>query len=345
MANLPSAAAGVAPRFDEGRPFSKKTTKASKLSFKDYGPVLTLIGLALAFSVLSPQFLSIPNAQAILESAAIPVVLAVGITFIILQGSIDLSIEGVMAASSMVVALLIANSITGYDYGWLAIAAGPALGVAFGLGNGLVYTYLRLPSLIVTLATWFIGLGVATLLFPGRQPEILDPRLTMLAISKPFGVSYLACFAILSAVVGVLLQNYSKFGRMSLAIGIDEKTTRLSGNSVRLHKILAFSFMGLLAGIGGAMISAQLAVGNPTAGQGFLFPTISAAVIGGTLLSGGKGGVLHSVVGVLILEVLRNGMVQVGVDPYLRHVIEGIIIIGALVVGNWKLRARTRVVK
>ncbi|ACP21901.1 putative Ribose/xylose/arabinose/galactoside ABC-type transport system, permease components AraH (plasmid) [Sinorhizobium fredii NGR234] len=345
MAQLPSTAASIAPRYDEGRLFSGTTEKAMKINIKELGPAFTLVVLALAFSILSAQFFSMSNVQAILESAAIPVVLAVGITFIIVQGSIDLSIEGVMAASSMAVALLIANSITTFDYGWLAIAAGPVFGLAFGLSNGLLYTYLRLPSLIVTLATWFIGLGVATLLFPGRQPEILDGRITMLAIYKPFGLSFLVCIAFVVATIGVVLQNYSQFGRMSFAIGIDEKTTRLSGNSVRLHKILAFSFMGVLAGMGGAMISAQLAVGNPSAGQGFLFPTISAAVIGGTLLSGGKGGVLHSVNGVLILEVLRNGMVQLGVDPYLRHVVEGIIIIAALVVGNWQLRARTRVVK
>ncbi|MBY4592605.1 ABC transporter permease [Rhizobium sp. 8Z] len=345
MAHLPSAAASIAPRYDEGRIISGTTGHSMKIQLKEFGPAFTLLVLCVVFSIASPQFFSIANAQAILESSAIPVVLAVGITFIIIQGSIDLSIEGVMAASSMVVALLIANSITGQDYGWLAILAGPAAGIMFGLANGLLYTYLRLPSLIVTLATWFIGLGVATLLFPGRQPEILDTRLTMLAIDKQFGVSYLVIIALLVSCLGIFLQNFAQFGRMSFAIGIDEKTTRLSGNSVRLHKVLAFSFMGLLAGMGGAMISAQLAVGNPSAGQGFLFPTISAAVIGGTLLSGGKGGVLHSIIGVLILEVLRNGMVQIGVDPYLRHVVEGIIIIAALVVGNWQLRARTRVVK
>jgi len=248
-------------------------------------------------------------------------------------------------ASSMLVSLLIANSVTPYSFGWLAVAAALGLGAAFGLANGLLYTVLRLPSMIVTLATWFIGLGVATLMFPGRQPEILDSRLTLLVLDKSWGVSALVFIAIAIAILGYLLQNYSQFGRLSYAIGIDEKTTVQAGLPVRFHKIVAFTLMGLLSGLGGVMISAQLGVGNPAAGQDFLFPAVSAAVIGGTLLSGGRGGVVQSVLGVFILEVLRDGMVQLGVNPYLRHVVEGAIIIGALAIGNWRLRTKLRVVK
>ncbi|WP_245480769.1 ABC transporter permease [Mesorhizobium sp. M1E.F.Ca.ET.041.01.1.1] len=312
---------------------------------RELGPAATLAALILFFSLASQQFLSIANLKVVLESSAIPVVLVVGLTFILIQGSIDLSIEGVMAASSMLVSLLIANSVTGSDMGWWAILAGACLGSAFGLVNGLVYALLRLPSLIVTLATWFVGLGVATLLFPGRQPQILDERLTRLALDKSLGVSALVFLALVVAVLGWLMQTYTQFGRISYAIGRDEKTTKQSGQRVRLHKILAFALMGLISGVGGIMISAQLAVGNPAAGEGFLFPAVSAAVIGGTLLSGGTGGVLQSIIGVFILEVLRNGMIQLGVDPYLRHVAEGLTIIGALVVGNWSLRARLRIVK
>lgn len=209
----------------------------------------------------------------------------------------------------------------------------------------MIYAFMRLPSLIVTLATWFIGLGVATLLFPGRQPQIIDTRLTALALDKTLGVSALVFIALTVFTVAYLAQRYTHFGRLCYAIGRDERTTRQSGQRVRLHKIAAFALMGTLAGLGGVMISAQLSVGNPMAGQGFLFPAVSAAVIGGTLLSGGVGGVMHSIVGVFILEVLRNGMVQLGVDPYLRHVVEGATIIGALLAGNWSLRRRLRVVK
>ncbi len=320
-----------------------RTTRRSQL--KQLGPTLTLGLLVGLFATLSSTFFSIANAEAIAESAAIPVVLVVGMTFVIVQGSIDLSIEGVMAASSMAVSLLVANSITPHAFGTWGILAGVLVGAAFGVANGLLYSIVRLPSLIVTLATWFIGLGVATLLFPGRQPQILDQTLTLLALDKRFGVSALVFIAIAVASIGWVIQSYTQFGRLCYAIGVDEKTTRQSGLPVSLHKVAAFALMGLLAGVGGVMISAQLEVGSPSAGQGFLFPIISGAVIGGTLLSGGRGGVLQSVIGMLILEVLRNGMVQVGIDPYLQHVVEGTIIVGALVLGNWRLRTRMRVVK
>lgn len=333
--SLPTSSRNKGSRMKQMRPFSAR----------DLGPSAALVALVVLFTAMSSQFLTIINAQAIITSSAIPVVLAVGMTFILLQGSIDLSVEGVMAAASMTTSLLIANSITGYDLGWLAIFAGIALGLCFGLVNGLVYTFVRMPSLIVTLATWFIGTGVAALLFPDRQPEILDRRLTGLVVNNAIGLSALVYIAVALVVVGHLVQRYSQFGRICFAIGADEKTTRQAGLPVRFHKLVAYALMGAISGAAGVMITAQLGVGNPQAGQGYLFPTISAAVIGGTLLSGGRGGVLHSLVGVMILQVLQNGMVQIGVDPYLRHVIEGATIVAALVAGNWHLRARLRVVK
>ncbi|URK86423.1 ATP-binding cassette domain-containing protein (plasmid) [Rhizobium sp. RCAM05350] len=341
MAKVPSIAVGGASRFSERRELPARIIDRMKtIPIKDFGSAIILMALLFLFSLLSPQFATLTNSQAILESSAVPIVLAAGMTFIILQGSIDLSIEGIMAATSIAVSLLVANSVTPADYGWIGILAGLTVGLLFGLANGLLYVIMRLPSLIVTLATWFIGLGFATLMFPGRQPQILEPRLTSLALDKTFGLSTLVYVAVAVTLAAIVLQAFSQFGRMSMAIGIDEKTARLSGNSIRLHKVLAFSLIGLLSGLAGVMISAQLSVGNPSAGQGYLFPTISAAVIGGTLLSGGKGGVLQSITGVLILEVLRNGMIQTGVDPYLRHVVEGAIIVGALVVSGWQARSR-----
>lgn len=336
----------MAPRTRAGPVISVKARSEMQGGLlKSFGPSVALIALIVIFAVTSRQFFTGENAAAILESAAISAILVVGMTFVIVQGSIDLSVEGAMASSSMVTSLLIANTITSNDLGWLAIAAGMAFGLVFGLANGLIYAFVRLPSLIVTLATWFVGLGIATLIFPGRQPQILDPLLTNLVLDKHFGLSWIVFIAVLAVVIGWLLQQYTQFGRVSFAIGADERTARLSGLAIRLHKVLAFALMGLLAGLCGILISSQLSVGSPVAGQGLLFPTISAAVVGGTLLSGGRGGVLQSAVGVLILEVLRNGMVQWGVDTYLRHVVEGAAIIAALAFGNWQLRSRTRVVK
>ena len=347
MPHSGSAALIVAPRKGVGRLLTANAIRArlAILRADEIGPIVALVVLNFIFSLTAPAFFTADNAVAIFESAAIPTVLAVGMTFIIVQGSIDLSVEGVTASASMVAALLLKNSITDNAWGWWAVVVALLFGAGFGFVNGALYAFLRLPSLIVTLATWFIGLGIATLLFPGRQPQILDSRLTSLAIDKHLGLSALVYVAALVVALGWLLQRLTQFGRLSYAIGADEKTTRQSGLAVRFHKVAAFTLMGLLSGAAGILLSAQLAVGSPVAGQGLLFPTISAAVIGGTLLSGGRGGVIQSVIGVLILEVLRNGMVQWGVDTYLRHVVEGATIIGAVAVGNWRLRSRVRVVK
>lgn len=346
MVRLNSFAVGPVPQINAGRSAVNTWYRPMKhLPLRDLGPALALVVLLVVFSVTARQFLSLGNVVAIIESSAIPAVLVVAMTFIIVQGSIDLSIEGTMASSAMVVSLFIASTTTSNDFGWWAIAAAIGYGAVFGLANGLLYAFVRLPSLIVTLGTWFVGLGIANLLFPGRQPQILDTRLTSLAIDKHFGVSSIVFIAIAVIIIGWLVQRYTQFGRISYAIGVDEKTTSQSGLAVRFHKILAFAVMGLVAGLCGTLISAQLSVGSPVAGAGLLFPTISAAVIGGTLLSGGRGGVVQSVLGVLILEVLRNGMLQLGVDTYLRHVVEGAIIIAALAFGNWRLRSRVRVVK
>lgn len=341
-----SAGVSSAPRLSAGRPtLTIWHEKMQQIPLRDLGPTLVLLALIAVFALTTRQFVSVGNTVAIVESSAIPIILVVAMTFIIVQGSIDLSIEGVMGSSAMVTALLIASTATNNNFGWWAIVAALTYGLLFGIINGLIYVFVRLPSLIVTLGTWFVGLGIANLLFPGRQPQILDTRLTSLAINKYAGVSTIVIIALVTVLLGWLVQRYTQFGRMSYAIGADEKTTRQSGLPVGFHKILAYAFMGILASLCGVLISAQLSVGSPVAGAGLLFPTISAAVIGGTLLSGGRGGVIQSVIGVLILEVLRNGMLQLGVDTYLRHVVEGATIITALALGNWRLRSRVRVVK
>lgn len=309
------------------------------------GAAVALVALIALFSVLRPAFLSASNLASILDACAIPTVLVVGMTFIIVQGSIDLSVEGVMASVSMVTALLVANSTQSTNLGVGGVLVGLLVGTAFGIVNGFFFAYARVPSLIVTLATWLIGNGVAILLFPGQQPRILDTRLTSMAVDLPIGVSPLVIIAIALATCGTLVSRYTQFGRMSFAIGGDERLLQQAGQPVRRYKLLAFAMMGLLSAIGGIMISAQLSVGNPYAGQGYLFPTISAAVIGGTILSGGRGGVVESILGVLVLQVLQDGMVQLGIDPYLRHVVEGVTIVGSLVAGNWAARSRLRVVK
>lgn len=310
-----------------------------------WAPVVMLVVLTVTFSALNEQFLTADNWRTIANQAAIPMVLAVGLTFVILLGSIDLSAEGVMATTSICVSLLLANNLNGNDLGVLAIVAGVAIGALFGLVNGALYTRFRLPSLIVTLGTWFIGLGIASYLFPAQQPVVQDQAFRSWAFGEWLGVSRLVVVAVVVAVAAGLTLRFTRPGRHLYGIGAAEDLMRLAGIRVDAYKVFAFVVAGALAGLAGLMATAQLGVGNVNAGADRLFPALSAVVLGGTYLSGGRGGVLQSVLGVLVLVVLGNGMILIGVGPYVQQAVVGAVIIAAVVVTGWSTRDRLRVVK
>jgi ribose transport system permease protein len=314
-------------------------------ALKQSGPAIALLLLFAGFSLLTPKFATLENLQTLLETSAVPLILAVGITFVVIQGSIDLSVEGITATVSMSLSLLVANGINSNNLGVTGIVIALSVGVIFGVGNGFVYTFGRLPSLIVTLGSWFMGLGFASLLFPQRLPEIRDSLVTGLALNRLCGLNPITYAAFLIVVGAHILLKYTQFGRMTYAIGGDESVAQASGIKIWRYKVLAFGLSGLLASVSGIFLTAQLGYGEANTGEGMLFPAISAAVVGGTLLSGGRGGAFQTSIGVFILAVLTNGMIQIGAGPYTRQIIEGGAIVVAVAAGNWHLRSKLRVAK
>lgn len=313
--------------------------------FADAAPFFILVTLIAYFGVRSDRFASLGNVRVMMDQSAIPLVAAVGMTLVILMGSIDLSTEGVMAASSIATALLVVNTVNDRDWAWAGVAVGIGIGALFGLFSGAVHTQLRMPSVMVTIGTWFIGLGLAASWFPDRPPSVSDVGLRSLALDRWFGVSLLAYVALLVAVLAAIVLRYTTFGRGIYAIGGDEALTRLAGVPVRRYRIVAFTVAGTCAGLAGVLSVSRTGIGSVQAGQGVLFTTISSVVIGGTSLQGGRGGIGHTIVGVAILTVLANGMVLTGVDPSIQQAIEGAIIIVAVVASGWRRRQRLRVVK
>ncbi|WP_442185654.1 ABC transporter permease [Rhizobium johnstonii] len=308
-------------------------------------PIAALIVLSVGFQLISGSFFTIDNLKSVVEAAAVPAILAAAISFVVIMGSIDLSLEGIMAATSMIVALLVANGVNGNDYGVMGLLIALAAGLGFGLFNAVLNAVLKMPSLIVTLGTWFIGLGIAALLFPARVPQINDPFILDLARFRIFDISLVVYIALAVIAVSELILNFTTFGRMIYAIGGDEGLLLASGLRVRRFKIIAFAICGVLAGVCGVLLSAQLSTGNANIGSGLLFPAISAAVLGGTVLTGGRGGAVQSALGALILEVLNNGLIQIGAGPYTRNVISGAVIVVAVAAGGWHRRRKMRVVK
>lgn len=314
-------------------------------TLQSLGPLLALLVLVLLFSVLSENFASWPNLAAILEASAIPAIVAVGLTFVLMQASIDLSIEGIASLANIILSITVANSVTATDLGLWAIPMVIGVGLAIGATSAAISIYIRMPSLIVTLGMWLTTVGFAALLFPSRLPQILETRITSLAIDKHLGLSSVVYLTIALAIIALLVEKHTRFGRMSRAIGENEPVLIMSGIKVIRHKIAAFAIAGGCYALAGILLGARIGVGNPQSGVGLLFPSIAACVLGGTLLSGGHGGIRQSMIGVLILVTLRNGLIQVGVDPLLQSALEGAVIIVAVSGSTWHLRRKIRVIK
>jgi len=326
-----------------GTPVGRQNRRMNKLISS--GPPIALGLLIIMFGLLNTQFLSGSNIRGIADQSAILLVLAVGMTFVILLGGIDLSVEGVMATSSIVVALLAANDRNSNDFGLNAILAGIGVGVLCGLTTGLLNTRLKIPSFMASLGVGAIGTGIATVLFAGRAPRILDDDIRAWGLEKWFGVSKLAFVAALVLLLGWMIQRYTRVGRYGYVIGGSEEIAALSGIPIARYKTLAFVISGATAGLAGAMAASRLGVGEVLIGNGQMFTSIAAVVVGGTLLTGGRGGVLKTLIGALIITVLANGLILSGVDPYVQRSVQGVVIVIAVAVTGWSLRSRTRTIK
>jgi ribose transport system permease protein len=299
----------------------------------------------LVFSVLSSDFRTFGNVQNIMDTAAVLAVVTCGITFVLMMGSIDLSAPGVMGASAIAVALLVANNRNDNDLGLIGVLIAILLAAGLGCLSGVALVMLKVPSFMTTLGVSAVGLGIATLMFAGVQPNISDEMLASLAVDRLLGYSYLTWMAVVCVVVGYLIQRYSRLGRYAFAIGGAEEVLSLSGVKVAPYKVAVFTLAGAFYGLAGVMVTSQLSAGLVQAGKGYDFAAITAAVVGGTLLTGGRGGVLHSAVGVLLVTVLTNGLVQIGVSPYWQGGVQGLIVVAAVAAAVAPQRRRNQVTK
>lgn len=308
-----------------------------------FGPTVALVGLCILVSLFNRRFLTVGNLQTIVGQSAIPLILAIGLTFVITAGAIDLSIEGVMAISSVVVSFLVRNPRTSYDFGLMGVAAAIAVGGLFGLVNGLLHVGLRIPSFMVTLGMWSVGAGAATVLYGGFPVPVRDPMVRSWALDRTLGFSNLAFFALAVLALGFVIQRFTRLGRYAYVIGGDEEIAKLSGVQIGRYKILLFTFAGLCSGLGGVLTAARLGQGTANVGTGTLFTVVTAVVVGGTALTGGTGGVLQTLVGVLFVTTLSNGMILMGIHPYVQQAVQGLLIIVA--VSLTMDRARISIIK
>ena len=293
-------------------------------------PVAVLVLLCLFVSIFNAKFLDPWNLARLLNSAAVPVVLTMGATFIILMGSIDLSVEGVLALCAVLVSVLVANNTTALELGFWAVPAAIILGTVLGGVNGAAHVWLRTPSFMATLGVGFACVGVATAFLQGDTVRILDKGFRAMALARFLGLPLGVWIAGVAVLVAYFIQERTRIGRWLYALGGDEVTARQAGVPVARTRIVAFMIAGAFYGLAGAMSAAQFGQGHALIGQGRLFTTITAVVVGGTALSGGTGSVLSSVIGVLVVVVLSNGMILMGVSIYVQQGVQGLMIIIAV---------------
>lgn len=298
--------------------------------WRAFAPLIVLIVLCILISIANPNFIEPRNLVRVANSAAVPLTLAMGMTFIILMGSIDLSVEGTLSVAAMVLVLLAANDSNAHDYGWFAVLASVAAATVMGLANGILQTTLRIPSFMATLGMWFIGLGISVYMLGGSAVRLMDPELRALALSRFLGFPLAVWVALAAFAVAAVIQYHTRLGRHIVALGGGEDVAELSGVNPKRVRIAAFGLAGFFFGVAGVLAAAQLGQSNAVIADGRLFAAVTAVVVGGTALTGGEGGVLNTLVGVLIVTVLANGMILLGISPYIQQTVQGLLIIAAV---------------
>ncbi|MDH2328816.1 ribose ABC transporter permease [Cereibacter sp. SYSU M97828] len=303
------------------------------------GMLPVLILLAIGFELLTGRFLSVNNLSIVTQQASINIVLAAGMTFVILTGGIDLSVGSILATAAM--GAVIASLWPGM--GWLGVPIGLLIGLAFGIVNGLMVAYLGLPPFIVTLGALTAVRGVARLL--GEDTTVFNADLPFAVIGNGtvFGIPILAIIALAVILASWFILRRTVLGTWIYAVGGNQEAARLTGIKVSLVLLFVYSMSGLMAGLGGVMSAARLYAANGLQlGQAYELDAIAAVILGGTSFVGGVGSIWGTLIGGLIIAVLSNGLILTGVSDIWQFIIKGLVIIAAVALDRYRLSGGAR---
>lgn len=286
-----------------------------------------LVVLLAFFSLTAGSFMTIPNVLNMLRQIAPTMVVAVTMTYVITTSGIDLSVGSIVALSGSLLAIMVAN-------GWdptLALALALLLGVVVGFVNGWFSAYQGLPPFIVTLATLSVVRGTALLVTGGYSTPIPgDAWITVLGQGRVGGVPTPAIIATVVLIIGWFVFNQTPFGRYVVGLGSNRESLRRTGVNTRLVGLVVFILSGLAASMAGVLVATRLASGSSNAGVGFELEVITAVVLGGTSLMGGRGSIVGTMLGALVLGVIANGLVLMHISPFYVQIVQGSILLLAI---------------
>lgn len=307
--------------------------KQSKLSFSYLEKIISFIGLILLviiISALNSAFLEPSNLFNLLRQVSINGLIAFGMTFVILTGGIDLSVGSTLALSSAMIAILM---VSGMD-SIVALLIGCIFGAILGAINGLLITVGKMAPFIATLATMTVFRGVTLVITDGNPITNLNGSYAFQLFGRGYflGVPVPAVTMFITFIILYIVLHKTIFGRQTYAMGGNEKAAFISGIKVNKLKVMIYSLAGLMSAMAGAILTSRLNSAQPTAGMSYELDAIAAVVLGGTSLTGGKGRILGTLIGVLIIGVLNNGLNLLGVSSFYQQVVKGVVIIIAVLI-------------
>jgi ribose transport system permease protein len=322
---IPNAPASAEAQPANGAPKKKRPTFVAHYA-RQFGTLAGLLGLCAVLWILTPHFLTVSNLLNIAQQTSINAIIAVGLTFVIISGGIDLSVGSLVALSGVVLASLLQRAVPLP----LALFAGLGAGLACGLVNGVLITWGRLPPFISTLGMMSVARGGALLYSDGRPISGFGETFRWLATGEVLFIPVPVLVMVLVYAVAHFVLRRTPFGRYVFAIGGNEEAALLSGVRVRLHKTMVYGVGGLLSALAACVLTARLNSAQPIAGINYELDAIAATVIGGTSLMGGQGSVVGTLIGALIMGVLRNGLNLLGVSSFVQQLVIGAVIILAV---------------
>ncbi|HXH04770.1 MAG TPA: ribose ABC transporter permease [Candidatus Competibacteraceae bacterium] len=306
--------------------------------FNTLGILPVLIVIAAIFAVLSPNFLTEENLLNIARQASINIVLAAGMTFVILTGGIDLSVGSILGTTAVVTLMVSLDP----SFGALAVPAALFAGLLLGLANGVLVAFLGLPPFIVTLGTFTTLRGVAYLISDGQT--VFNPDIGFAWIGNDYlgPLPWLVVIALAVVAASWLILRHTVLGVRIYAVGGNEQAARLTGIRVWVVLLFVYAISGLLSALGGVMSAARLYSANGNLGVGYELDAIAAVILGGTSFAGGVGTIVGTLIGALIIATLNNGLTLMDVSYFWQLVIKGVVIILAVILDKYRSKSGAR---